>query len=533
MTLKQIVIRTDASMVMGHGHVMRCVTLAEGLRARGARVSFICREHEGHLCEFIEQRKFEVKRLSRTTSRPSAQDGPIHAEWLGATWQEDLTQTQAAITQLAVRPEWLIVDHYAIDNRWESGIRSIVRRLMVIDDLADREHDCDVLLDQNLVERMDTRYEGKVPARACTLLGPDYSLLQPVYAEWHARAQARRGPIRRLFVYFGGADNDNLTGRSLDAVIRLGRPDIEVDVVIAAGALHGETIRAQVADYRNIHLHHQVPTLASLMMSADLAIGAGGTTSWERLCLGLPAIVITLAANQRPVADCLSRRNLIRWLGDKEDVDSASIFRALSEVTGSDVDAQWSKACLASVDGLGVNRVLDVLAVDDSEVLRGRHAIQDDEALLLRWANDSVTRRNGFCPDAIPAAAHHEWFKKKLATHDRCRLYIIETAGGIQLGQVRFEHHDGAWEVHYAVAPPFRGRGIGRRLLAEGLRLLQAEMGCVSVFGKVKRENRASQRIFEALAFEVCPGESENVMMFRKRLSLTQDSQEIHNALCK
>ncbi len=503
---------------------MRCVTLAEALRLRGVRIVFICREHEGHLCEFIEQRGFEVNRLPQAARGGSVQDGRIYAEWLGATWEEDLTGTRTAINQLAVQPDWLIVDHYAIDNRWERGVRSMVRHLMVIDDLADRAHDCDVLLDQNLVEHMETRYMGNVPAHACTLLGTNYSLLQPVYAEWHARAKVRCGPIRRLFVYFGGADNDNLTGRSLEAFIRLNRPDIEADVVLAAGALHDDAIRTQVSGYRNIHLHQQLPTLAQLMSNADLAIGAGGTTSWERLCLGLPAIVITLAANQRPVADCLSRRNLIRWLGDKDEADAASIFRALSEVTGRDLDGQWSKACLESVDGRGVSRVCEALLVGGEGIFRARRVTQGDEALLLRWANDPVTRKNGFCQDLIAPLTHREWLKKKIADQEQCRLYIVEAEQGAPVGQVRFEYQNGMWEVHYAVAPLFRGRGIGRRLLGEGLRVLQVEMGRVSVFGKVKRDNRASQSIFKSLAFEAYPGEAESVMVFKKQLSVSQDS---------
>ena len=172
---------------------------------------------------------------------------------------------------------------------------------MAIDDLADRVHDCDLLLDQNLVAQMHTRYRDKVPAACGLLLGPEYALLQPIYAELHDRIPPREGPIRRIFISFGGADSDNLTGRSLSAFLSLNRPDIEVDVVITTSGPYAETIRRQVAGHGNIHLHSDLPTLALLMAKADLAIGAGGATVGSALP-GAANSCHDAGENQRPIA---------------------------------------------------------------------------------------------------------------------------------------------------------------------------------------------------------------------------------------
>ena len=356
------VFRTDASHIIGHGHVMRCLTLARALRDFDAEVLFVCREHEGHLCDLIQERGFTVSRLPVPTATSQVGEAPVHAAWLGVTWQEDARQTSKGIELSGHKPDWLVVDHYALDSRWESALRASTDRIMVIDDLADRVHDCDLLLDQNLVAQMHTRYLNKVPAVCRMLLGPEYALLQPIYAELHDHLAPKEGSIKRIFIYFGGADSDNLTGRSLSAFLSLNRMDIEVDVVIATSAPHAETIRRQVVGYGNIHLHSGSPTLASLMGKADLAIGAGGATSWERLCLGLPALVVTLADNQRPIADELQKTGLIRWIGHKDKVTEHMIKEALAESLTATSPHMWMNSRQAVIDGRGVNRICEQLS---------------------------------------------------------------------------------------------------------------------------------------------------------------------------
>lgn len=353
----RIVFRTDASRTIGTGHVMRCLTLASALRERGATVSFICREHVGHLCDLIERQGFVVDRLSSDKNGYPAEDSLAHSSWLGSSWQEDAKLSRSIIKAINTKLNWLIVDHYSLDHRWEKDLRPFADQIMAIDDLADRVHDCDLLLDQNLVEAMHTRYVDKVPASCRLLLGPKYALLQPIYAELYDRISPRKGPVRRIFIYFGGADPDNLTGLALTAFLSLGRTDVEVDVVLANGDSHAHTTRSLAQKHSNIHIHSNLPSLAPLIAKADLAIGATGATIWERLCLGLPTLAVTLAENQRSVTQNLQHQKFVEWIGHKDQVNQQKIAQTLKQFLSGESLSEWSNRCRNVCDGQGTDHV--------------------------------------------------------------------------------------------------------------------------------------------------------------------------------
>jgi UDP-2,4-diacetamido-2,4,6-trideoxy-beta-L-altropyranose hydrolase len=367
----RVFFRADASTEIGTGHVMRCLTLADALRTQGAACSFICRTHPGNLIALIRQRGFDVHELPfdanwSVSGYPTHH--PAHAAWLGADQATDAAQTIVGAGK--TEADWLIVDHYAIDARWQQVLRSAFRHIMVIDDLADRPHDCELLLDQNLVADMHCRYDGRLATTCTRLLGPKYALLQPAYAELRERTPARSGLLRRILVFFGGADNHNLTGRALAAFHALGRSDIHLDVVIGSDHSQASALKEIAQASPNITLHQTLPSLAPLMAQADLAIGAVGATSWERCCLGLPALVITLAENQRSIAAELHRQGLIRWLGHHDAVDVAILYGALSDCLANDTLSAWSQRCWEIVDGRGTARVLQALCQPDNGIPR-------------------------------------------------------------------------------------------------------------------------------------------------------------------
>ena len=516
-----ILFRVDASLQMGTGHVMRCLTLAQALRDRGAHCRFICREHPGHLLEQIRQAGFEAIALplADQSDRPSPPaDQPLlaHAPWLGATWSEDAAQTIAALGE--DRPDWLIVDHYALDHRWQAQLRPHCGKIMVIDDLADRDHDCDLLLDQNLVADLEHRYDQRLPPHCPRLLGPSYALLQPAYGELHPRTPPRLGPVQRILVYFGGADNQNLTGRAIAAFLALDRPDIALDGVINPASPHAAAVRRQVQGHGNLTLHEGLPSLAPLMVQADLAIGAGGATSWERCCLGLPALVVTLADNQTPIAAELHRRGLIRWLGDQASVTVATLKTALLDILQDGEHlTQWSSRCRALVDGQGTEQVAELLLLNAETPLMARPAHLGDEALILHWANDSLVRQHAFNPNPIDGASHRAWFYTRLRNPETCQIYILETTTGTPIGQVRFEYSDDAWEIHYGLAAVARGRGLGVPLLRTAMEVFRQSQGGALVFGRVKSDNLPSQKVFERLGFTATAG-TQGQMIFRNQL---------------
>lgn len=503
----KIAFRADASLTIGTGHVMRCLTLAMALKQKGAEAVFVCREHPGHLCEEIAARGFMTVRLPAMSERQAEtgtveRNEPDHAHWLGVSWKQDAEETRQAINKSFGAADWLIVDHYALDARWESALRPCAKRVMVIDDLADRSHDCDLLLDQNLFSNAEARYAGKAPAHRGLMLGPHYALLQTEYAELHPRIPPREGPIRRVLVYFGGADAGNLTGMTIGAFLALGRTNIELDVVVNTNGTHAESIRKQTAGHANIHLHSGLRTLAPLIVRADLAIGAGGATTWERCCLGLPSLVITLAENQRAIAAELARRGMIRWLGHVDEVNEPTLAHVLGELLNEGLRDAWPRNCRRLVDGQGTSRVCSVLTLSPDTPLRARPARLDDEALILRWANDSLVRQNAFSTGIIGTATHRAWFRKRLRDLDHCRLYVMETHDGFPVGQVRFERSCDEWEIDYSLDARCRSVGLAKPMLQTAMLKLRTTESNAIVLGRVKEGNRASQRVFEDLGFE-------------------------------
>lgn len=510
-----ITFRVDASIEIGTGHIMRCLTLADALKEQGARCHFICREHEGNLIELIKEKGHNVTALpirSGAEDNASSEAQLAHSHWLGATQQEDVEQTLGALKvhhtkgdTTAQLTDWLVVDHYALDTQWERALKPYTKKIMVIDDLADRLHECDLLLDQNLGKTPADYYE-LVPEHCALLLGPQYALLQPMYAELHPRTPPRQGPIKNILVYFGGGDQNDLTGMAVRALLGLKQPDLQIHVVMGSSYSHKASLKELAKTYSNILLHQNLPSLALLMLKADLSIGAGGSTSWERCCLGLPSMVITLAKNQEPIANALMQQDLAVWLGTEQDVNKSKIEDSLTETLSQQEKLiEWSKRCLSVTQGLGASNLADYMLLNKQTPLRARLAKLADENLLLEWANDAVTRASSFNTNLIKSEQHRSWYYQKLRSPDTCKLYILESElNSLPIGQVRFDWltDKQAWQINYSVCAAARGKGLGNKLLRKALEEMQKETSPFLTLGEVKHQNKASMKIFENLNFQ-------------------------------
>lgn len=356
-----VFIRTDASVVIGSGHVMRCLTLAETLREAGATVVFLCRDLPGNLIGHIEEKGFFVLRLTAPKNVVSDLDGTKHAQWLGVPWQADAKEVLVFLNS-QTRPDWIVVDHYALDYGWETQIRPFVGNIMVIDDLADRCHECDLLLDQNLYDQMETRYEGLLPEKCVVLLGPKYALLRPEFLEARKNLTKREGSLRGILIFFGGSDNTNETAKALEALMSLNLHGVSLDVVVGDGNPHKDRIKQACSVLPHTSYYCQVTTMANLMLSADLAIGAGGSTTWERCAVGLPTIAISVADNQVPIAETAVKAGVLFYLGASQCVTveclRTSILYALKN---PGVLKKMSEKAFKLVDGEGATRVADYL----------------------------------------------------------------------------------------------------------------------------------------------------------------------------
>lgn len=350
------VFRTDASLQIGTGHVMRCLTLADALTGNGVQCEFMCREHHGHLIDHIRSKGYAAHSLPMGSGTDNKLD---HSSWLGATWAEDAEVCASVLARL--QPDWLVVDHYALDAYWESAMAPYCGRIMVIDDLADRSHDCQVLLDQTF-GRVEEDYRALVPNQCTLLCGSNYALLRPEFAALRPFSLQRRTKpqLKQLLVSLGGVDKENITSQVLVALQSCQLPDdCKITVVMGATA-------PWLAEVEKLAQAMTLPTtvvvgtnyMAQLMADSDLAIGAAGATSWERCCLGLPTIMVVLASNQSKVAEQLATSGvayLIKRNGIFAENLSSRINMILSEL---DDLARLSKAGSGIVDGHGIGAVL-------------------------------------------------------------------------------------------------------------------------------------------------------------------------------
>ncbi len=339
-----IFFRTDASIDIGTGHVIRCLTLSDELRQNGVNIGFICREETGNLIEYIEKRGYYVHRL------PADID-----------IETDIQLTQRILERHAMKPDWLVIDHYDIDSSWESPLREFVRKIMVIDDLANRQHDCDLLLDQNC--RLNgNNYNGLVPDNCMKLLGPKYALLRPQFLKARENLRERTSEVKRILVFMGGTDTTNETSKALRAIQMLNRPDIAIDTIIGASNPYRIEIIDLASQMPNTNCYFQVDNMAELMALADLCIGAGGTTTWERCCLGLPTIVIVIAENQIEIAENLAKKETVINLGWFEHIKKSDIEDALKIlINNHEKSRTMSTKARELVDGRGAERVANAL----------------------------------------------------------------------------------------------------------------------------------------------------------------------------
>ncbi|MBB4823662.1 UDP-2,4-diacetamido-2,4,6-trideoxy-beta-L-altropyranose hydrolase [Sporosarcina luteola] len=290
----KVLIRTDASVEIGSGHVMRCLTVAEALRERGCRVVFMMKALPGDLIEYVRSIGFEV-----------------------------ISDFQPA--------DLCIIDHYTIDERWERSIRPFVDKIVVIDDLANRRHDCDMLLDQNIVPDFKIRYNALVPGHCVKLLGPANLIMRNEFVSARQQMSKRRAHVQRLLLFMGGTDPTNETMKVLSALQKTTTKFAYVDVIVGSGNPKRVEIE-KICNKEKFHFHCQIDYMASLMAQADFAIGAGGSATWERCYVGLPSSSTIVAANQVVSTETAASLGAVWNMGWHEKVTVETYLQLLSDL---------------------------------------------------------------------------------------------------------------------------------------------------------------------------------------------------------
>lgn len=355
-----VAFRVDSSQRIGSGHLMRCLALARELERRGATVHFLSRTATGNLNHLIRDAGYAIHELAQIMDDRYALD---HTCWAPAEIEADLRET-TRILKVAGAFEWIVIDNYGMDARWEKPLRSCAAHIAVIDDLANRDHEADLLIDQNLLRQVHLRYQGRLPCHCITLLGPAYALLRPEFRELreHRMQQRSRDGALRVLAFFGGGDASDETGKFLRGWREAAESNWSADVVLGGANLRVATLNKFAASLSGVRIHHQVGNMAALMARANYAFGAAGSSNWERFCLGLEASVVCVADNQRETVETLSDLGLVHYIGHAGHTDAAIYAQALVRLRSLATSIfKPSSRLMKYVDGSGAPKVAEAL----------------------------------------------------------------------------------------------------------------------------------------------------------------------------
>lgn len=481
---------------------MRCLTLAEELRGRGNACHFICRSHVGNINTLIRERGFALHELTTVDEEPAiGLDGPAHSAWLGSTQEADAASCNVLLAD--IRADIVVVDHYALDSVWEFIVRPLCLRLAVIDDLADRPHLCDLLIDQNL-GRLPEHYQALVPPACKLLCGPGYALLRPEFSRLRASSLARRAAaeLRSITISMGGVDAPDATSKVLGALGRCALPDsCHIRVLLGATSPAIANVRKEAAKLPwKTEILVAVNNVGEILATTDLVIGAAGGSAWERCVLGVPSIMVILADNQRSGALALAEQGAAVLLGGVADIHDR-LPAVVASLYEDDALAGISRAAADLADGCGVKKVADEILNDTRTEDPGsvRRMIQSDLEKVLLWRNHPDVRQFMYTQQEISWDDHVAWFARSDA--DEARHLLIYEWQGVPAGFASLNVKAGRiadWGFYLA---PGGMRGMGRRLghacLAYAFEHLQLHKVC----GEVLSFNDNSIRFHERMGF--------------------------------
>ena len=492
MVTKRIAIRTDANSEIGTGHFIRCLTLAEELKKNNALVFFVTRGLPEYLAQMLHDRNIVCYSLPDEILSDEIDDLP-HSNWLKVNQYQDAIQTLEVLARDSI--DWLVVDHYAIDHQWESMLKPAAEKIMVIDDLADRQHSCDLLLDQNYYHDMYERYLKKVPLDCQLLLGPSYALLRDEFREKRKVAKPRDGVVKNILVYFGGFDSDNYTSIAL-SVISKKKLTVNVDVVVGRHHPKLQEIQSE-CELNKFNCYVQTERMAELMAHSDLAMCAGGTSVWEAFSMGLPLICFGTANNQRKQVFDLRAAGLL--IASEADLEVADFFSDSLEIAlkNSALLEMISEKIYRMVDGLGVRKVANLLTAPDIHI---RLAHEADSLSIFTWRNHPVVRSNSLSNNEIAWADHVKWFSQR--SENLSQPILIGEIEGQPVGVVRFDISDDTAEVSIYLVPNLAKNGLGRNLLSHAERWLKEHHPYLrSIRARVLDKNMSSKRLFQSLQY--------------------------------
>ncbi len=480
----KILFRVDATTEIGSGHFMRCLNLAEALKPVSTEICFLSRNLPVHLQTLLAKKRLVFLPLNRPENFARI-DELKHSDWLGTSQELD------ALDCIQVADDtwdWLVVDHYGIDTRWEIKLRPSTKKILVIDDLADRQHDCDFLLDQNLFIDKDSRYKNLVPAHCTLLLGSGFALLRDEFVKLRKRCKARTGSIKRVLVYFGSIDVDNYTAIAIQALVSIHKPNLQVDVVIGIQHPFLRQIQSLCID-NNFVCHIQTQHIAELIIAADLAIGAGGISTYERLFLRLPAILKPVSFNQIESLTYMSSIGLFELFSTPTDLEY-KLRHILQNENSSPPD------CVED----GSSKLAKLMMTEFTHL---KPLKPQDVRRTYHWLQNNQLREDFVIADS-PRRPEHFIYWRKLLQDPEQRVFSIfyfeKHVGNCGLKNIDIGNRTSEIWIYLADLSA-RGRGVADSAIKTLLVQAQNDLSCIKVYLHVVKTNLAAIRLYKDNGF--------------------------------
>jgi UDP-2,4-diacetamido-2,4,6-trideoxy-beta-L-altropyranose hydrolase len=486
----KILFRVDGSKKIGYGHFMRCLTLADSFDSQFVEIIFVSRSLSLYLQNKLRGRGYLFLELK--TEENKNEFGDLHhADWLDVSQKQDAEDFLDILG--SARYEWIVVDHYALDWRWEVLVRHKAKRILVIDDLADRRHDCDALFDQNINKNLKNRYKNLVPPKCQLFLGPKYCFLRPEFYDLRHLVKPRSGRIKNILVFFGGVDIENNTRQAISVINRvlykLGLENsIHVDVVI--GSEHPALAQIKAMCRKEIFTCHiQTNKMARLMADADLAIGAGGISTYERLYLRLPAILKATSSNQLEPLTYMSSMGFFEMFSSERDLEKRFEMALLRENTSP-------PDCVEN----GNEKIAKYMMSGDLTLKKPNGF---NIARTFRWLQNQKLREDFLVSEAPLRSSHFLYWRKVLNSRDQSAYaiyYLDKHIGNCGLKNIDIENCSSELWI-YLADEDVRGKGMAKKCVIDLLLKAKNEYSSRLVYLHVSRSNVAALGLYDAVGF--------------------------------
>ncbi|MDD1783059.1 UDP-2,4-diacetamido-2,4,6-trideoxy-beta-L-altropyranose hydrolase [Enterovibrio sp. ZSDZ35] len=486
----KVAIRVDASRFIGTGHVMRCLVLAQKLKEHGHDVVMLSRELEGNFIAYSQQQGIDVIALNAIQQvAPSAPDDYQH--WLGVSLQEDASECLAKLNDF--HPNWIVVDHYAIEENWHSAIKACGASILAIDDLANRPLNCEIVLDHNPWPDFENRYNAVIPTHCTPLLGPKYGLLRPTFAT------LRTNPVEPLnnqvIAFFSGTDPSGECLKLLNASQKFSELPFELTIVFGmANPRKDELLSEPLPPF--VTLTEVLPDFEADLAACRYAFGGAGVSAIERASLGVPGTLVSVAENQRLMAEHLASSGIYRYLGNSDLTTANTYFNELTWLSDN-WESLPHRLPPSDIDGNGAERVV---AEMESEKITFRPMVVQDLSMVRNWRNAPEIREKMFSQHVIQPEEHERWFAS--IQGDESKQFFIALSQGKPVGMMSFTGiKDGTAEWGFYKSPDAPA-GTGKQLLYESLVLGFECLGLNQIDSRVLAKNPKVLHLHEVLGFQ-------------------------------